>query len=41
MIKILFKDTLSCPVFTCDLCGDMIGDLTEGDRVRIPAGGAR
>ena len=30
MIKILFKDTLSCPVFTCDVCGDMIGDLTEG-----------
>ena len=33
MIKILFKDTLSCPVFTCDVCGDMIGDLSEGAAV--------
>ncbi|MES2562725.1 MAG: hypothetical protein V4637_08355 [Pseudomonadota bacterium] len=30
MIKILFKETLSCPVFNCDLCGDMIGDISEG-----------
>jgi hypothetical protein len=33
MIKILFKDTLSCPVFSCDVCGDMIGDLSEGAAV--------
>ena len=33
MIKILFKDTLSCPIFTCDICGDMIGDLGEGAAV--------
>ena len=30
MIKILFKDTLSCPIFSCDICGDMIGELIEG-----------
>ena len=30
MIKILFKDKLSCPVFVCDICGDMIGDISEG-----------
>lgn len=33
MIKILFKDTLSCPIFSCDICSDMIGDLTEGAAV--------
>ena len=33
MIKILFKDTLSCPIFNCDVCGDMIGDLSEGAAV--------
>jgi hypothetical protein len=33
MIKILFKDTLSCPIFSCDICGDMIGDLGEGAAV--------
>lgn len=33
MIKILFKETLSCPVFACDICSDMIGDLSEGAAV--------
>ena len=33
MIKILFKEKLSCPIFNCDVCGDMIGDLDEGAAV--------
>ncbi|MGZ8155349.1 MAG: hypothetical protein ACXW2I_02005 [Burkholderiales bacterium] len=33
MIKILVKGTLSCPIFNCDVCGDMIGDISEGDAV--------
>jgi hypothetical protein len=35
MIKILFKEALSCPVFTCDICSDMIGDLTEGAAIFV------
>ena len=30
MIKILFKEELSCPIFNCDICGDMIGEPDEG-----------
>lgn len=33
MIKILFKHALSCPVFCCDVCSDMISDLNEGAAV--------
>jgi hypothetical protein len=30
MIKVLVKGALSCPIFNCDVCGDMIGDINEG-----------
>lgn len=30
MIKILFKNEMSCPIFCCDICGDMIADIDEG-----------
>jgi len=33
MIKILVKGTLSCPIFNCDVCGDMIGDISEGHAI--------
>ena len=33
MIKILFKQALSCPIFCCDICNDMIGDISEGAAV--------
>lgn len=35
MVKILVKGTLFCPVFTCDICGDMIGDVAEGAAVYV------
>lgn len=30
MIKILIRDGRTCPIFVCDICGDMISDVNEG-----------
>lgn len=38
MIKMLKKGHFDCPVFVCDVCGDMISDLYEGAAVFSMAG---